>query len=190
MRWPMLDTDIGNVIPPSIAGRSSGSPYRRRSLPQPRRLPNVSNTINLRVGGFRGSRLAVLSGISFLQRRKLVKLLRAFTLTWVQKRSLHALCLGLRSGCPLCCDLGNPSDVGVTFLGVGEVLAMEDLETPILFDKSDDEDGTPGECVPEDGSGRDCTLRYGYVLWSTVIGKPWRERQTWMMTFPGASITS
>ena len=104
--------------------------------------------------------------------------------------SLHALCPDLRSSCALGHSLGDPGDEGVAFLGVWEVLTMEDLELPILFDESDDEDGIPRECVPEDGSGHDCTLCGGYVLWSAIIGRPRRERQTWMTTFPGASITS
>ena len=51
-------------------------------------------------------------------------------------------------------SLGNPGYEGITFLGVREVLTVEDLELPILFDKSNDDDSIVGKRIPEGGGGR------------------------------------
>jgi len=65
----------------------------------------------------------------------------------------------LLSSRPLSRSLDSSSDKVVAHLGVGEVLAMEDLKFPVLLDKSDDGDGFVGERDPEDGSHQTCELR-------------------------------
>ena len=67
----------------------------------------------------------------------------------------------LLSGYPLSRCLDGSSDHGVTPLGVGEILTMEDLEFPILLDKSDDAKSFERERDPRDGGQRSCGLRRG-----------------------------
>jgi len=51
--------------------------------------------------------------------------------------------------------------MGITLLGVGEILAMEDLEIPVLFDKSKDADTIVGVRGPKGGRVRACDLYRG-----------------------------
>lgn len=67
--------------------------------------------------------------------------------------------MDLLSSCPLSRSRDSSSNKGVALLGVGEVLAVEDLKFPVLLDKSDDGDGFVGERLPEDGSQQSCELR-------------------------------
>jgi len=57
----------------------------------------------------------------------------------------------LLSSYPLGYSLGGRGDMGFTLLGVGEILAMEDLELPALFDKSKDGESIVGVRDPEGG---------------------------------------
>ena len=52
---------------------------------------------------------------------------------------------------PLGRSLDSASNECTTLLGVGEILAMEDLEFPVLLDKSVDDDGIIVERSSEDG---------------------------------------
>jgi len=61
-------------------------------------------------------------------------------------------------------SLLNPRVDGPTPLGVAEVLTMEDLEFPILLDKSEDGHGIEVESVPAGGSKHTRGLCRGYVL--------------------------
>ena len=61
-------------------------------------------------------------------------------------------------------SLGSPSDDGITLLGVAEVIAIEDLEFPVLLDKSVGDDGIVVVRGPGDGREQTCDLRRGYVL--------------------------
>ena len=103
--------------------------------------------------------------------RKLVKLLRVFTSTPPRTRNLflHVHLVDLLSNCLLGRSLGNPSEEGDTLLGVGEVLAVDDLKLAVLLNKSDNGDTLIGERAPEDGRDHPCGLRRGYVLWSEII---------------------
>lgn len=58
--------------------------------------------------------------------------------------------MDLRSRCLVGCSFDNPSNESLTHPGVGEVLTTEDLEFPVLLDKSDDDDSTVDERVPKD----------------------------------------
>ena len=71
--------------------------------------------------------------------------------------------------CPLGRSLDSPSDEGTTLSGVGEILAMDDLEFPVLLDNSIGDDTIVGERGPEDGSQHTRDLRRGYALWSEVM---------------------
>ena len=51
--------------------------------------------------------------------------------------------------------------MGITLLGVSEILAMEDLELPVLFDKSKDAESIVGVRGPEGGRVRACGLCCG-----------------------------
>jgi len=96
----------------------------------------------------------------------------------------------LLSNYPLGRSLDSSSDEGAALLGVGEVLAMDDFKLPVLFDKSEDADSFVGERGSGDGSHHSCDLRRDYM---SLSGTTWRfhvEGRTWMITFPGASITS
>ena len=77
--------------------------------------------------------------------------------------------VNLLSSCPLRRSLERPSDEGFTLRAVGEVLTLEDLKSPVLLDKSDDEDSFVGVRVPEDGSQCARDLRRDYALWSEVM---------------------
>ena len=52
---------------------------------------------------------------------------------------------------PLSRCLDSPSDEGSTLLGVGEILGMDDLEFPVLLNKSEGEDTIVVERGPKDG---------------------------------------
>ena len=72
--------------------------------------------------------------------------------------------MNLLSSCPLCRSLESSSDEGTTLLGVGKVLTIEDLKSPVLLGEGDDGYTFVGERVPEDGSCHTRELRCGYVL--------------------------
>ena len=55
------------------------------------------------------------------------------------------------SSCSLGRSLDGPSNEGNALLGVGEILAMEDLEFPVFLDKSVSDDSLVVECGPGDG---------------------------------------
>jgi len=57
----------------------------------------------------------------------------------------------LLSSHPLGRSLESPGNVGATLLRIAEVLAKEDLEFPILLDKSVDDDSIVVERGPKDG---------------------------------------
>ena len=63
--------------------------------------------------------------------------------------------------CPLSHSLDSPSDDGTTLLGVTRVFAMEDLEFPILLNKSVGEDSIVVERGPRDGREHERDLRRG-----------------------------
>jgi hypothetical protein len=67
------------------------------------------------------------------------------------------------------CSLDGPSDEGATVFRVGEILAMKDLEFPVLLDESIDEDSIVVERGPEDGMEHACNLHRGYTLWSETM---------------------
>ena len=102
----------------------------------------------------------------------------------------HVRFMDLLSNYPIGRSLDSSSDEGIALLGVGEVLAMEDFKFPVLLDKSEDADSFVGERGPGDGSHHSCDLRRGYMSWSGTTRRFNVERRTWMITFPGASITS
>jgi hypothetical protein len=70
--------------------------------------------------------------------------------------------VGLLSSYPFCRSLSDgPSEEGIALLGVGEILAMEDLEFSVLLDS-----GVGGNCIvlvrgPEGGREHTCHLRRG-----------------------------
>ena len=120
----------------------------------------------------------------------LLSFLHTFTLT-AQKHSLflHTTLRGILSSHSLG-SFDGLSDEAVTLLGVTKVLAMEDLEFPVLLDKGVDEDSIPVERCPEGGREHARDLRRVYVLWSEMTRWFCIKRRTWTITFPGASITS
>jgi len=65
---------------------------------------------------------------------------------------------------PLGRSLEKPNDKGATLVEVDDVLTVEDLEFPILLDKSEDGDTIVIERGPGNGSDHYCDLRRGYVL--------------------------
>ena len=56
--------------------------------------------------------------------------------------------MDLLSSCLLGRSLDKSSEEDVTLLGVGEALAVEDLEFSVLLDKSEDDDRVLGERGP------------------------------------------
>ena len=69
--------------------------------------------------------------------------------------------LDLLSGYPLGRSLDSPSEEGVALVGVSEILAMEELDFPVLLDKTADDMHIVVERGPEDGKERACNLRRG-----------------------------
>ena len=63
----------------------------------------------------------------------------------------------------LSCSLGggpdSPGDEGATLFGAAEVLAIADLQFPILLDKSVDDNRIVVECGPGGGGDYACALR-------------------------------
>jgi hypothetical protein len=98
--------------------------------------------------------------------------------------------VGLLSSYPLGRSLESPSDKGAELFGVGGIIAIEDLEFPVLLDKTVGEDSIVVVCDSEDA--RECAsdLRSGYVLSSETMRRFCVEGQTRSSTFPGASVTS
>ena len=72
--------------------------------------------------------------------------------------------MDLLSSHPLDRSLDSPSDKGATLEGVCKILAMEDLEFPILLNKSVGDDGIIVERDPKGGVEHECGLRRGYAL--------------------------
>ena len=62
---------------------------------------------------------------------------------------------------PLSRSLESPSDDGVTLLGITEVLAMEDLESPVLLNKSEGDNSIVVDRGPEGGREHASDLRHG-----------------------------
>jgi len=73
------------------------------------------------------------------------------------------------SSYPLGRGLGSPSDEGTTLLGVDEMLAMEELELPVLLDKSANKEAIAAKRGPKDSIERECGLRRSHVLWSETM---------------------
>jgi len=71
---------------------------------------------------------------------------------------LHIHFVNLLS-CPLGGGPDSPSDEGATVFGAAEVLAIADLQFPILLDKSVDENRIVAECGPSGGGDYACGLR-------------------------------
>ena len=86
--------------------------------------------------------------------RKLVELLHAFT---------HTRFVGLLGSYPVGHSLDRTSDMGTTLLGVGEVLATDDFELPILLNNIDDGDSIVVIRGPENGRIHACRLCRGYL---------------------------
>ena len=65
------------------------------------------------------------------------------------------------SSCPLDRNLGSPSKIneGATTLGVGEIFEIENLEFPVLLDKSVGDGGIIVDRGPKDGGEHGCDLR-------------------------------
>ena len=82
--------------------------------------------------------------------------------------STHVHPVDLLSSRILGCSVGSSNVEGRPFLGVGEILAAEDLKLPILFDNSEDGDSIVGERTPKAGRDRPCSLRRSYILWSEI----------------------
>jgi len=59
------------------------------------------------------------------------------------------------------CRLGNPSIEGTTLVGIGKVLAVEDLSLPLLLDKRKDGESIVVVRDTVDESDRECGLRRG-----------------------------
>jgi len=80
--------------------------------------------------------------------------------------SLQVHFVDLLSNYPPGRSLDNSSEEGVTLLGVGEVLTLEDLKFSVLLDKCDDDDRVIWERGPENGRHHTRELHRGYTLWS------------------------
>ena len=65
----------------------------------------------------------------------------------------------LLSSYPLGHSFKSPSDEGTALSGVGEILAIEYFELPVLLDKSVDDDSIIVERGPEDSREHGCDLR-------------------------------
>ena len=60
----------------------------------------------------------------------------------------YNLFLHSRNRCDLGYGFGDPSNEGVTLLGVGDVLTMKDLKFSVFLNKSEDRDRIVGEHIP------------------------------------------
>ena len=69
--------------------------------------------------------------------------------------------MDLLGGYPLGRNFGGPGEVGTTLLGVSEILAIEDLELPVLLDKCENGETIVGVCGPKGGRVRACGLYRG-----------------------------
>ena len=69
--------------------------------------------------------------------------------------------MDLLSSYPLGCSLNSPSEDGTTLLRVARMLVMEELEFPVLLDKSVGEETIVAECGPEDCRKHECGLQRG-----------------------------
>ena len=65
------------------------------------------------------------------------------------------------SSYPLGLDLGSPSNIdeGATMLGVGGIFEIENLEFPVLLDKTVGDGGIIVDRGPKDGGEHGCDLR-------------------------------
>ena len=76
----------------------------------------------------------------------------------------HMHLVDLLSYCLLGRGLGHPSEEDDTLLGIGEVHGVEDLNLPVLLDKSEDGNTLIGESAPKGGRDHPCGLHHGYRL--------------------------
>ena len=65
------------------------------------------------------------------------------------------------SSYPLGRSFGGPGDMSTTLLGISEILAIEDLELSVLFDKSENSETIVGVRGPEGGRVHACGLCHG-----------------------------
>ena len=70
----------------------------------------------------------------------------------------HIRFVDILSNYPLGCSLDSPGDEGATLSGIGEILALEDLEFSIILGKSVDEESIVVQRGPEDGREHACGL--------------------------------
>ena len=73
------------------------------------------------------------------------------------------------SSYPPCRSLDSPSEEGTTLEGVGEILATEDLETPVLLDETVGEDSFVVDSGPGNDREQACGLRSCQFLWPGTV---------------------
>jgi hypothetical protein len=96
--------------------------------------------------------------------------------------------MDLRNGCSQ--KLRGQGLESHTLLGVrGEAFGLKNLKFSIFFDKGHDVDKIAVDSGAIAGREQDCDLRGRYTLRSETK-RQCKEGQTWVTTFPGASITS
>ena len=87
--------------------------------------------------------------------RKTCKIVTCFYIDFSSAKLFLRLHIAdLLSGCLLGRNLDHFGDQGVTLLGVGKALEVEDLKFAVLLDKSDDGNRIVGEWGPIEGRVR------------------------------------
>jgi len=99
--------------------------------------------------------------------RKTCRIVTCFYINYSDTQFIftHVRLVDPLSSCPIGRSLEIPSDDGTALEGVGKILAMEDLEFPVLLDKSVGEDSIVVESGSEDGRGQSCGLGRCHFLW-------------------------
>ena len=94
------------------------------------------------------------------------KICRIFTCSYIDYLDTQLIFtqvhfMDLLSGYPLGYSFGGPSDMSTTLLGVSEILAIEDLELPVLLDKSENGETIVGVRGSKGGRVDACALCCG-----------------------------
>ena len=103
--------------------------------------------------------------------RKTCRIVTRFYIDYSDTRLIfvHVRFLDPLSSYSLCRSLDSPSEEGTTLEGVGEILATEDLESPVLLDETVGEDSFVVDSGPGDDREQACGLRSRQFLWPGTV---------------------
>jgi len=103
--------------------------------------------------------------------RKTCRIVTCFYIDYSVTRLIftHVHFVDSLSSYSLCRSLDSPGEEGTALKWVGEILAAEDLESPVLLDESVGDDGFIVDSGPGDDREQACGLCSCQLLWPGTI---------------------